>query len=1010
MARLGEDHDQRAGALPAADGSPRPGGEERPVRVPAGSGPLRARVPAATYRLQFNHRFTFADATTLLPYLSELGISDVYASPYLKARAGSLHGYDIVNPQQLNPEIGTEEDYRTFVGELQRLGMGQVADLVPNHMCITSRENRWWMDVLENGPSSPYARFFDIDWHPIKPELENRLLLPILGEQYGTVLERGELRLVFEEGGFFIAYYDHRLPLRYQSYSVILGHRLDELKDRFGDDHPALIELLSIMTALSHLPHYTETAPERVEVRQREKEVIKRRLATLSQESGEIARYIDASLHDLNGRSGDPRSFDPLDRLISEQVYRLSSWRVAADEINYRRFFDINELAAIRTEDPLVFEETHRLLFELIADGSVTGLRIDHPDGLYDPAGYLRRWQSRCAELLGAGRETVDPFDKPFYIVGEKILSKGERMPEDWPIFSTTGYVFLNSVNGLFVRIDRAKAMDRLYARFIKTEMSYPDVVYECKKLIMQIAMSSEINMLGHHLDRLSETDWHTRDFTLNSLTAALMEVIAFFPVYRTYASPSGVNDRDRRYIELAVGKATRKNPAISDSIFGFLKDVLLLNNPPHHGEDKRIAWREFVMKFQQLTGPVMAKGAEDTACYLYNRLISLNEVGGAPDRFGTTLETFHGQNIERSKFWPHAMITTATHDTKRGEDVRTRIDVLTELPDEWKTRVMRWRRVNRKRKPVVEGRPVPEPNEEYLLYQILVGAWPIEPLDGEAHAVWVRRVADYLLKAVREAKVNSSWISPNRPYEEALALFIDRLLGARQGNAFLEDFLPFQRRVSHYGLLNALSQLLLKMTAPGVPDFYQGTELWDFNLVDPDNRRPVDYDLRLRRLAELKRRELDTPRAVLAQDLARRKEDGMIKLYLMSTTLNHRRRRRAVYDEGDYLPLEADGALSDHLCAFARQRDGEGVIVVAPRWFTGLAADSDGLPTGVECWGETALHLPFAKAGDRWMNLFTGDAVTVMQRNGASVLRLSEVLAVLPVALLSYGMDGTAV
>jgi (1->4)-alpha-D-glucan 1-alpha-D-glucosylmutase len=967
---------------------------------------LQTRIPSATYRLQFNHLFTFADATRILAYLSELGISDVYASPYLKAKPGSLHGYDIVDPSQLNPDIGTDEEYLAFVKELGRLGMGQIFDLVPNHMCVTSKENRWWMDVLGNGPGSPYARFFDIDWHPVKPELENRLLLPMLGDQYGTVLERGELRLIFDQGAFFITYYDHQLPLRPQTYAKLLKRRLETLKRRLPDRHPALAELLSIVTALAHVPPYTETAPDRVEVRQREKEVIKRRLRALYQNSPEITRFIDENLNDVNGRKGEPRSFDELDRLLRGQVYRLSSWRVAADEINYRRFFDINDLAAIRTEDPLVFEETHRVVFGLIAAGSVTGLRVDHPDGLYHPAEYFRRLQARCAELLRAAHPRAELSDKPFYIVGEKILSKGERMPEDWPIYSTTGYVFLNSVNGLFVRVDHARAMDRIYARFIKTAMSYPDVVYESKKLIMQTAMSSEINMLGHRLDQLSETDWHTRDFTLNSLMAALVEIIAFYPVYRTYVTPSGVEDRDRRYVELAVSKAKRKNPSINESLFDFLNHVLLLDYPDHYGEAEKTAWQEFVMKFQQLTGPVMAKGEEDTACYVYNRLLSLNEVGGAPDRFGTSLDTFHGQNIERSKFWPHAMIATATHDTKRSEDVKARINVLTELPDEWKACVARWRRLNKKHKPLVEGRAVPEPNEEYHLYQTMVGVWPIQAPNGDEHGVLAQRIKDYMLKAVREAKVNTSWISPNQAYEDALALFLDRLLLGRAGNPFLDDFRSFQTHVSYYGLFNSLSQVLLKITVPGVPDFYQGTERWDFSLVDPDNRRPVDYDRRIRSLAELKRRQASTPRAELALALTRQKDDGLVKLYVMTTSLNYRLAHRPLFDDGDYLSLEIDGGLADHVCAFARRHAEGGVIIVAPRWFTGLAAYPDGLPMGDACWQENELRLPFAHAGDRFHNLFTGETLAAVGREGTAALRLAEALANFPVALLEYGAE----
>lgn len=700
---------------------------------------LVTRIPVSTYRLQFNRQFKFSDAKNIVSYLHSLGISDIYASPYFKTREGSLHGYDIVDHNTLNPEIGTEDEFNELIQELRKYGIGQILDIVPNHMCIADKNNGWWMDVLENGPSSIYADFFDIDWEPVKKELVNKVLLPFLGDQYGKVLENQELKLIFEEGAFFVYYYDHRFPVRPLTYTHILEHRIDKIEHVLSSKNPYFVELLSIITALKHLPSYTETKHEKIIERHREKEVIKKRIWNLYSEAPEVKDFINDNVAIFNGIKGEPGSFDLLDKLLSEQVYRLSHWRVAAEEINYRRFFDINDLAAICMEKPAVFEETHKLIFKLIKEGKVTGLRVDHPDGLYNPSEYFCLLQRNCffqkqlayirslkkdipkeliedlkeeipiftgpsdikSEILQRYNELLagDPQAKPFYIIGEKILTKDERMPEDWPIFSTTGYVFLNALNGIFVATENARAFDDYYAKFIKSKIDFQDVVYENKKLIMQVAMSSEVNTLGHYLNNISEKDRHTRDFTLNSLTSAIVEAIAFFPVYRTYINQSGVNDRDRRYIELAVAKAKRKNPAISGSVFDFLKDVLLLKYPDNISEEDKKERLAFVMRFQQITGPVMAKGIEDTAFYVYNRLISLNEVGGSPDRFGASLETFHGKNIERSKFWPNALIATSTHDSKRSEDVRARINVLSEMPEEWKESVIRWGRYNKKMK-----------------------------------------------------------------------------------------------------------------------------------------------------------------------------------------------------------------------------------------------------------------------------------------------------------------------
>jgi (1->4)-alpha-D-glucan 1-alpha-D-glucosylmutase len=981
------------------------------------------RIPIATYRLQFNHQFKFLDAKTIVSYLHELGISDIYASPYLKAKKGSLHGYDILNHHQFNPEIGTEREYDEFVEELKKYETGQVLDIVPNHMCISEGENIWWMDVLENGPSSMYADFFDIDWKPVKNELENKVLIPVLGDQYGRVLEKQELKLAFEEGAFFIHYYHRKFPVAPISYKKILEYGIDELKKKMGSDHSHLQELLSIITALVHLPTRAEKDREKILERRREKEIIKKRLGDLFNESEEVRSFIEENLRIFNGDPDDPRSFDLLDDLLNEQVYRLSHWQVATEEINYRRFFDINELGAIRMEDPRVFEETHRLVLKLIREGKVTGLRVDHPDGLYNPAEYFYRLQRSCfAQFCLRAMEVEDklamrekmgmlydevlsenptsPLRMPFYIVGEKILTKSERMPEDWPIFSTTGYVFLNSVNGIFIEMRNDEFFDEIYRRFIKSKVDYQDLLYEKKKLIMQTSMPSEINMLGHILNRISEKDRLTRDFTLNNLTTAMIEVIANFPVYRTYASSQGVNERDRRYIEQAISRAKRKNPALSATVFGFLENVLLLQYPDHFEEAERKEWLDFVMRFQQMTGPIMAKGVEDTAFYVHNRFVSLNEVGGNPERFGTPLDTFHGMNIERTKFWPYAMITTMTHDTKRSEDVRARLDVLSEIPDEWRERLNRWSRINKNKKSNLEGQWVPDRNEEYLLYQTLLGVWPNTSMNDKEHEVFKNRIRDHMLKATREAKVHTSWVSPNFPHEDALLKFIDAVLSS---HLFMSDFQTLQKKVAYFGMFNSLGQTLLKMTSPGIPDFYQGTEIWDFSLVDPDNRKPVNFDLRTELLTALKKK-IEIPGADLkefARDLIRGWKDGTPKLYVIYKALNYRKENHLLFRDGSYVPLESEGNLKEYVCAFARQKEGKTVLVIVPRFLTHLIRDTDDVPLGERVWEESWVVPPKEINGGTFRNLFTDEIIEEVRRNGEGLLSLGKVFANFPVAML---------
>ncbi len=987
------------------------------IAAEEGAGPSGTlRMPVSTYRLQFNRFLPFGRACGIIPYLHELGITDIYSSPNFMSVQGSLHGYDITRYDQLNPEVGTLEEYGLFTAELSRHGMGQVQDIVPNHMCILG-DNPWWQSVLENGRSSPYAHFFDIDWYPPLETLKDKVLLPILGEQYGKALEMGEIRLSFREGGFFLSCYENLLPVEPGSFELILRHGLGELERKIsGTEHYE--DLMSVITALGHLPGTFERDLEKKRERNREKEVIKRRLWALYEASSDVRMFIDGNVEAFNGVKGNPRSFDLLDGLISRQPYRLSFWVVATDEINYRRFFDINQLAAIRPELPDVFDESHRLIFDFIRQGRITGLRVDHLDGLYNPAEYLRDLQED-AVLAGLPEQEAQerksslktellqqPPAAPFYIIGEKILLKGEKIPDDWPICGTTGYDFLNSLNGIFIRPESVRQMDDIYFRFTGEKLNFTDLAYLAKKQVIDSSMSGEMNVLGHRLYMLAQKSRSTRDYTLLSLTRALSEVMACFQVYRTYISSSGTGERDRRYIEQAVKKAQRLNTSISAQTFGFIKQVLLLEYGAELSADDKAEWFDFVMKLQQQTGPIMAKGLEDTAFYIYNRLLSLNEVGGSPDRFGLSMETFHGQNIERSKYRPFSMTATSTHDTKRSEDVRARLNVLTEMPRAWREALLKWKRANKRKKPVLD-RPVPSPNEEYHLYQVLLGIWPREGFftvkDGKREdrgksKKFVERMKQYMLKAAREAKVNTSWINPDKDYEDALLSFVERILSPMDTNKnpFLRDFVPFAGMVSYYGLLNSLSQVVLKAASPGIPDFYQGTELWTFSLVDPDNRADVDYEARMPLLEELKGMEASMGKPALCARLLEKLDDPRVKLYVTWKALRFRKALREVFVGGDYVALEPEGAKKEHLCVFLRKNGAKTALACAPRFFSGLLPPG-GLPVGEALWKDTRIELP---GPGRFRDAFTGRVVETVEEGGRSFIPAGELLRSFPLFL----------
>ena len=845
------------------------------------------RVPRATYRVQFNAGFTFRDARDIAPYLAELGISDIYASPILKARKGSTHGYDVVDANALNPELGTEEDFNALHEELQRLGIGLLLDVVPNHMAA-SGENAWWMSVLENGPQSRFFNYFDIDWNSVT----QKLLLPILGRPYGEILDSREIRLGFDRDGFFFTYYDKRLPLAPASYRLVLQPSLSN--DAMNVELRELLE----------------------EVAKRNSKLLKEKLWQFYESDDDLRAAVERAVDAANG------DIDALDAVLDAQWYRLAYWRIASEKINYRRFFDVTDLVGLRVEDLEVFEARNRRTLELIAEGKVTGLRIDHIDGLYDPIGYLRKLQSRLGD------------DNNFYVVLEKILGPGEELPQAFPVAGTTGYDFLDAVNALFVDPAGLAEIDEFYRRFTGVAQSFDDVCYERKKQVIAELFSGEMRGLGRELSALAMADRNARDFAPAELLAALTEVTACMNVYRSYIRNGGVSDEDRAAVGSAIAEARRRAGASVDArLFVFLELVLLLEPPPYlSGERER--WLAFVMRWQQFTGRVMAKGVEDTAFYNYNRLVSLNDVGGHPGRGGDfdPIAELHAHNAQRQRAWPHTMNATSTHDTKRSEDVRARINVLSEMPAAWARQVRKWSRMTAP----LRRDGVPQPNEELSLYQTLVGAWPLD----EA------RLRQYVEKAAREAKKHTSWIAPNPEYERAL---LDHASALLQHEEFRADFERFHRRIAFPGYLNALSQMVLKATSPGVPDFYQGTELWDYSLVDPDNRRPVDYAHR----ASLLRESADVA------TLLRNWPDGRVKLYAMRKVLDLRSQLPELFRDGDYTPVDA----GPHVFAFTRSLDGTSVAVAVPRLTTHKR--------------DTSLPL-----SGSWRNIFTDEEIAGEARN----------------------------
>lgn len=924
------------------------------------------RIPTSTCRLQLGPAFGFAAAEAVLPYLAELGITDIYASPVLKATAGSISNYDVVDPTQLDPRLGSPDDFARILRRAHDLGLGWIQDIVPNHMAF-DRDNRMLMDVLEKGGKSPYRDFFDIDWEHHDESFRGRVLAPFLGCPCGEALEQGRIRLAYDDAGLSVNYFEHRFPLRLESYPTVFTRNLGPLAAEMGENNPDFVMLLGVLYLLSAFAR--SDAGEQFG----QLDVSRRLLRDLYLRNPAIRSFVDRTIDAFNGSPGQPASFRLLEGLLNEQLYRLAFWKVATEEINYRRFFNISELIGVRVEDERVFRHVHSLVAGLARDGRISGVRIDHVDGLSDPLRYLERLR------VSAG----DSF-----VLVEKILGLDEELPGDWPVQGTTGYDFLNFVNGVFCKTDSEPAFTRMYIGLSGSVQPPERILSEKKRLIIGKHMAGEVENLAIDVRKLAAKQRFGSDITFYGLKRAIVEVLTFFPVYRTYIRGTEVSHRDRRCILDAVGKARQAMPDLAYA-FSFLERFLLQQQDDLPEEERR-RWLEAVMRFQQYTGALRAKGFEDTFLYVYTRLLSLNDVGGDPARFGITRREFHDFNRRRAERWPHSLNATATHDTKRGEDARARINVLSEIPHEWERTVKRWRVLNGRRRRQVGNMIVPDPNDEYFLYQTLLGHYPLDPDEREA---FVERLKAYIVKAVREAKVHTEWLKADAAYEEAYSGFIGDILRAGVRNQFLDDFHAFHRRIAHHGAFNSLSQTLLKIAAPGVPDLYQGCELWDFSFVDPDNRRPVDFRRRAEILRELQRKESGgLPR--LAEELLAAKSDGRAKLFLTWRALAARRRAADLFGDGAYLPLESRGAFEKHVIAFARRRGDTWAVAAAPRFTVGLVGET-GAPLGPAAWRDTEIVLP-PEAPSAWRDAIAGAAVS-----GAGALPAATVFAHFPAALL---------
>jgi (1->4)-alpha-D-glucan 1-alpha-D-glucosylmutase len=978
---------------------------------------------------------TFTDAAAVVPYLASLGVSHLYTSPILAARRGSTHGYDIVDHNRLNPELGTEEEFFALVDALHRHEMGLIVDFVPNHMGVGYSDNEWWLNVLEWGRYSPYASFFDIDWNSSEQSLRGKVLIPVLGDQYGNVLEGGELSLQFvpSRGSFEIRYYEHTFPIAPRHYFDLLR---DLVTSGTPDGESPLPE--GVVEGIDELARsFRSIGPgkqsaSRQALLVRRADELRSALARLVSASPDLESAIARLCTRWNGVVGNERSFDRLHRLLERQSYRLAYWRLASNEINYRRFFDINDLAAIRMEVPEVFEITHQLILRYIGSGAIQGLRLDHVDGLLDPKGYLDRLQEAAASRL-LGRRPAEPdetkhltgsIDQPLYVVVEKILARHETLRRDWQTSGTTGYDHMARVSELFFAPSGETPLTAAYERFTGIRRDFPAQVLEAKRRTMRETLASELNVLANRLSRLAKRSRKTRDLSRLALRSALTEIVARFPVYRSYVDASGPRDEDLRDIEWAVASARKAAETVDTSAYDFIHLVLtteILDRYP--GEFKRREVVELAMKVQQFTAPVMAKSFEDTAFYRDARFVARNEVGAEPEFLYISPQGFHyacSQRLERS---PFGMIGTATHDHKRGEDLRARLNVLSELPDRWTEWTERFADYSSAFAtelpgggPSGAGEPpagdaddaagdtgaVPDLNDRYFLLQTIIGAWPLDLVgpDYTGIARFRERIAAYAVKAIREAKVHTSWTAVDDEYEQGVARFIEGILNPKRSPTIVRFLEEIAMEVAPAGAVNALGQKLLTLTVPGVPDLYQGTERWDFSLVDPDNRHAVDVPARATFLDRLSDPEAHGPEFV--DSLCRTWRNGEIKQYIVAKTLRYRQAHPDLFAVGAYEPLEVVGEQADRVVAFRRIFGREQVIVAVPRFPATTGSRSDSLtPHDSAIWGDTSLRIPAPFPVDL-VHVFDGTEPEGAADGDYHTLPVKRILAHTPVALIT--------
>ncbi len=962
----------------------------------------RRRV-SATYRLQFNKDFHFADAERLVPYLQDLGISHIYASPVFEATPGSLSGYDTCDFSKISPELGGEAAFDSLLNALHSRGMGMIVDFVPNHMSAHPQWNLWWRNVLANGPSSAVSEYFDIDWYPVNSNLHGKVLLAVLGEQYGDALESSELQIQYCGGEFCLIYGGLNLPLNPRQMKFLLRHRWEQSADYANIDPASRQEFESILFHLDHIPGYRQAGTEARIDRERETKIAIDRLTHVVERVPALRRHIDGVIKEFNGHPGEPESFNLLHTLLEQQPYRLSYWRTAMQEINYRRFFDINDLIGLRMEHEPLFAAAHEKLFELIRRGSIDGVRLDHIDGLLDPQQYLLQFRAATSQT-----------NPSLYLVVEKILARQEWLSGAWPVDGATGYEYLALINGLWVKGENLSAIESIYRAFCDGVEREKDAVYNAKRLITATSMASELNVLAHELNRLSERSRNSRDFTLDGLQEALREVVACFPVYRTYISEQGFSTSDEKAIQEAIIQAKRRNPTLESSIFEFIQTHLCPVRMPDEAGDAFAQRLRFAMKFQQYTSPVQAKGVEDTVFYRYSPLASLNEVGSTAGRGATTPQEFHDANMYRMGRWPDAMLTTSTHDTKRGEDARMRIHVLTELPEQWKSNLLRWSEINTGAKTDVNGQPAPDPADEYLYYQNLLGMWP--PHQATADEDIVGRMKAFMSKALKEAKVHTSWINPSNEYDAAMERFVEQSLRGSTAASFLASFVPFAGRLAALAARESVSQIALKLMSPGVIDTYQGGELWDLSLVDPDNRRPVDFANRQQRLQQQMECFVTSgcsaeQRVQEVENLCREWWTGDLKLLYVATGLRLRAREPELLLRGTYLPLHVEGACAAHVVAFAREHQGKLLLTIAARWFASLLDNPESLKDLQTRLKDTFIDIPMSKgmnisAGMKFTNVLTGAAVPARNTAGVLMLCAGDVLAGVPAVWLMGRCD----